>query len=405
MAFREKLKQAVDEALIKEITRIRRHLHRYPELSFQEFETSRYICTLLDTWGIDYEYPIAGTGILASLKGEKEGPLIALRAELDALPIEEETGLEFSSENTGVMHACGHDMHMAALLGVIRVLKKLKAEIRGEVCFVFQPGEECLPGGAKCMLEAGVFKNRKPDMMIAQHVLPEMESGQVGFKPGMYMASCDEIFLTVKGKGGHAALPQDIIDPLLMASHILLSLHQEIRRRCPSGVPCVLSFGKMMANGAVNVIPDEVRIEGTFRTMNEDWRKRAHALIQQLASGIAGGMGGEVDLEIKNGYPALINHEALCVAAKESAVELLGASRVEELPIRMTADDFAWFSQEIPGLLYRFGVRSPGEENSYTLHTSGFRADEAALQSGITLMAGLALDLLRKNPLKKIGKD
>lgn len=296
------------------------------------------------------------------------------------------------------MHACGHDVHMASLLGSIRILDQLKHLIEGEVLFVFQPGEEKIPGGAKLMLAEGIFEGQQPDLIIAQHVLPDMEAGHVGFKPGIYMASSDEIYITVKGKGGHGALPQNIIDPVLMSSHILITLQQEINRRSPSGIPTVISFGKVIANGAVNVIPNHVQLEGTFRTMNESWRKEAHRLINQIASGIASSMGGSCQIEIRSGYPVLHNHEQVTLASKMKAIELLGPGNVEDLDIRMTAEDFAWFAQSIPGMMYRLGVREPGAEKSYSLHTPDFEIDESALKTGISLLSYLSIELLKSTP-------
>ena len=277
----------------------------------------------------------------------------------------------------------------------------MKHEIEGEILCLFQPGEEMLPGGAKLMLEEGVFAELPPDLILAQHVLPEMEAGHVGFRPGIYMASGDEIYITVKGKGGHAALRQHLKDPILMASKILLSLQEEVTEKAPSSIPTVLSFGKVLANGAVNVIPNEVILEGTFRTMNEEWRKEVHKLIQKLASDISSGMGGSAEVEIRHGYPVLHNHEQLSRESKRLAVKLLGLANVEGMDIRMTTEDFAWYTQSIPGMMYRLGVRKPGSNEILPLHTSRFLADESALKTGISLMAFLAIELPKIAMLKK----
>lgn len=395
MDIKDQIDKMVTDRFMGEMISIRRHLHQHPELSFREYNTSSYIRGLLDKWGIPYRYPIVETGIVATVKGAGAGPRIAVRSDMDALPIMEKSGVEFQSVNPGVMHACGHDIHMTCLLGAIRVLDQIKGNLDGELLLIFQPGEEKVPGGAKLMLEEGVFEDGLPDMIIAQHVLPDMEAGHVGFKTGTYMASSDEIYITVRGKGGHGALPQQINDPVLMASHILISLQQEINRKSPSGVPTVLSFGKVTADGAVNVIPDEVHLEGTFRTMNEDWRKKAHDLIRQIASGIASSMGGSCQVEVRNGYPVLHNHERITLLAKEMAETFLGAGQVEDLDIRMTAEDFAWFAQSIPGMMYRLGIKKPGQEQVFPLHTPGFRVDESALKTGISLLAYLSAELLR----------
>lgn len=393
--IKEKLYKNSD-LFLKEITGIRRYLHRNPECSFEEKNTSKYIRELLDKWNITYTYPYVENGMLASIEGTGSGgPVIALRTDMDALPITEQTNLEFASKNEGVMHACGHDIHMACMLGAIRILNEMKEHIHGKVLFIFQPGEEQLPGGAKLMLEEGLFDKISPDMIIAQHVLPEMEAGTVGFRSGAYMASSDEIYITVKGKGGHAALPEHINDPILMASHILISLQQEINRKSPKSVPTVLAFGKVTANGAMNVIPDEVRLAGTFRTMDEAWRKKAHGLIGQITAGIANSMGGTVDLEIRSGYPALRNDPDLTKRSRELAVELLGNEKVTDMDIRMTAEDFAWYSQKYPSMLYRLGVKTPGSDKVYSLHSGKFIADERALKTGMPFLAWLAIQLLQ----------
>jgi amidohydrolase len=301
------------------------------------------------------------------------------------------------------MHACGHDMHMASLLGTIRVLDQLKHEIQGEILCLFQPGEELNPGGAKLMLEEGVFKGREPDMIIAQHVLPEMEAGRVGFKAGIYMAANDEIYITVKGKGGHAALRQQIKDPVLMASRILLTLQEQIRLRSPADSPTILSFGRVLADGATNVIPDKVTLEGTFRTMNELWRKEAHGLMEEIASDIASAAGGSAELEVRHGYPVLHNNEQLAEVSKKLAIKLLGAENVEDMAIRMTAEDFAWFTQDIPGMMYRLGVGYPDSEQAFALHTSGLKVNESALRTGISLMSYLAIKLLKIKAVEKIN--
>ena len=395
MDFKDQINKLITPVFINEIVSIRRQLHKHPELSFGEHQTSEFIRNLLDKWGIPYRHPYVKTGLVAEIKGKGPGRCVAMRADMDALPIQENSGLDFQSENNGIMHACGHDIHMASMLGAIHILNQLKDHLKGELLFVFQPGEEKLPGGASLMLKEGIFEKRKPDAIIAQHVLPEMEAGHVGFRAGRYMASSDEIYISVNGVGGHGALPQKISDPVLMASHILISLQQEINRKSPSGVPTVLSFGKVTANGAVNVIPDKVMLEGTFRTMDEHWRKQAHALIEKIADGIARSMGGNCDLEIRHGYPVLKNDERITRFAKEKAIDFLGAEVVEDMDIRMTAEDFGWFTQAIPGMMYRLGVKKPDQEQVFNLHTPTFSADESALETGVALMAYLSVELLQ----------
>ncbi len=381
--------------VLPEITEIRRSLHREPELSFREIKTSAFIKETLTRWGIPFKAPYVTTGLMAVIHGKgKDGKVIGLRADMDALPVTENTGLPFASVNDGVMHACGHDMHMSSLLGTLKILNELKNEFSGTVLGIFQPGEEKLPGGAGLMLEEGIFNEYKPEILLAQHVLPEMDAGTIGMRPGIYMASSDEIYLTVKGTGGHGALPEKIHDPVLMSAHILITLQQEINRRSPKGIPTVLSFGKVIANGAVNVIPNEVAIEGTFRTMDETWRNEAHEMIIRIAEGLANTMGGSCEINIMKGYPVLENNPKVTALAGDYARELLGPAKVEQLKIRMTAEDFAWFTQKYPSLMYRLGVRKPGAAKSFSLHTPDFVVDESALKTGISTMAWLAMRFL-----------
>jgi amidohydrolase len=399
VSVKEQIRLLLSDQILNELLGIRRNFHQHPELSFREFETSSKIRSILDRWGVDYEFPYVKTGILAIIRGDNPGPRIALRSDMDALPIGEQTGLDFASQNQGIMHACGHDMHMASLLGAIRVLSQMKSQIDGEILCLFQPGEELIPGGASLMLKEGVFKNRLPDMIIAQHVLPEMNAGQVGFKPGIYMASNDEIYITVKGKGGHGALRKLLKDPILMASHILIQLQEALEKNRPREIPTVLSFGKVLADGATNVVPDQVKLEGTFRTMNESWRKKAHKLIEELSSDIASRQGGSIDLEVRQGYPVLYNDELITLESSRLAEEFLGSEHVEAMDIRMTAEDFAWFTQSIPGMMYRLGVKDPGSEEVLPLHTPRFIADEKALKTVIALLAYLAVELLKRKPV------
>ncbi|MBE0652898.1 MAG: amidohydrolase [Bacteroidales bacterium] len=386
---------ALADRYFDEIIAIRRHLHRYPELSFREFETSAYICSRLDEWGISYRKGIVKTGILAEIEGSGPGRIIAMRADMDALPINENTGLDFQSLNEGIMHACGHDVHTASLLGLIRVLSGLKDSFSGKIKFIFQPGEERIPGGAKLMLEEKLFGDEEPELVIAQHVFPDLPAGKVGFREGQYMASSDEIFITVKGKGGHAALPDTLVDPVLIASHIIVTLQQIVSRSNKPGLPTVLSFGKVDAPGAVNVIPDTVKIEGTFRTMNEEWRISAHQKIRAIAGMIAESMGGQAEVEIRGGYPVLVNDPELTRKLRSFAIEFLGAENVEDLDIRMTAEDFSYFSQQYPASLFRLGVTEPGSVST-ALHTPTFRVDETAIKTAVGLMAWMVINLMKE---------
>lgn len=394
MELKNKIKQLAKE-FHAEVINIRRHLHQHPELSFQEFETSNFIASKLDELNISYQKGFAKTGIIAKIEGKNPTKkVIALRADMDALPIEEENHVDYKSQNTGIMHACGHDVHCASLLGTAKILNTLKDEFEGTVLLIFQPGEESLPGGAKLMMEEGIFKDAEPEIIIAQHVMPTMEAGTVGFKNGMYMASADEIYMTIKGKGGHAAMPHQITDNVLIASHIIVALQQITSRHADASIPTVLSFGKMIANGATNIIPKEVKIEGTFRTMDEKWRAEAHRKIKEIATSIAKGMGAECDIEIRKGYPFLVNDAKVTNAAKNSAIELLGAEKVHDMEIRMTAEDFAYFSQKYPATFYRLGVKNEKKNITSPLHSSTFNIDEDALETATGLMSWMAVSYL-----------
>jgi len=373
------------------ILKIRRHLHQNPELSFKEFKTSTYIQDVLSELGVDYNTGIVETGIVALIKGRNpESKVIALRADMDALPIEEANEVSYKSINKGVMHACGHDVHSSSLLGVATILSQLTDKFEGTVKLIFQPGEEKLPGGASLMIKEGVLKNPEPKQIVGQHVFPDLPMGKVGFRSGMYMASTDELYITVEGKGGHAALPHKCVDTVLIACEIISSLQQVVSRYAKPDVPSVLSFGKINSEGgATNIIPDVVKIEGTFRTMNEQWREIAHQKMVKLANGIAESMGGKCNFEVRKGYPFLKNDEITTELAQKSAEEYLGKENVVELDLRMTAEDFSYYTQSIPGCFYRLGTgKSSG------LHTSTFNVDEKSLEIGMGLMSWIAINLL-----------
>lgn len=375
-----------------EIVEIRRHLHQHPELSFKEEQTAAYIQSKLESWGIKCQSGVAGTGIVAMIEGnDPTSKVVALRADMDALPITETNDISYKSQNEGVMHACGHDVHSSSLLGTAAALNQLKGQFSGSVKLIFQPGEEKLPGGASIMISEGVLQNPTPSSMLGQHVYPDLPAGKVGFKEGIYMASADEIYVTVKGRGGHAAMPHKNVDPILMASHMVVALQQLVSRFADPEIPTVLSFGKMIGKGATNVIPDEVKLEGTFRTFNEEWRADAHVRMKKLAEDLIRSMGGNVDFQIIKGYPFLVNHPETTRRAKQYAQEFLGPENVEDLRLRMTAEDFAWFSQEVNGCFYRLGTSSTDGSNAYPVHNSNFNIDEKALETGVGLMSWLTL--------------
>ncbi len=378
------------------IIHIRRHLHSRPELSELEFHTADFICATLDSYGIPYVRNVGGNGIVAKIEGRQpQSSTLALRADMDALPIHELNACDYKSLNPGVMHACGHDVHMASLLGASRILNELKNEFEGTIRLIFQPSEEKFPGGALAMIKDGVLNNPVPGRIYGQHVLPTLEAGKVGFKPGRYMASTDEIYLTVRGRGGHAATPELNTDTVLIASHIIVAMQQVVSRSAPPGIPTVLSFGRVIADGRTNIIPSEVKIDGTFRTFDETWRALAHEKITALATGLAASMGGSCEVFIDKGYPFLVNDDLATSEARALAQEFLGAGNVVDLEQRMTAEDFAYYSQLIPACFYRLGVKDPSWEGIRNLHTPEFDADERSLETGMGLMAWLALNQLK----------
>lgn len=379
----------------QEVISIRRHLHRYPELSFKEFETAAFIAGKLKEYAITYKDKIAQTGIVAEIRGnDPESKTVALRADMDALPVNEQNDVEYRSINNGVMHACGHDVHMACLLGAARILSEIKSEFKGTVRLIFQPSEETYPGGAKVMIEEGVLENPKPEAIFGQHVFPELEAGMIGMKPGKYMASTDEVFITVKGKGGHAAIPDKVVDPVLIASHIVIALQQIVSRKSRPVMPTVVSFGKISSEGKTNIIPDEVKLEGIIRTFDEDWREEIKTQIKKISSGIAESMGGSCDVFIDPGYPAVVNDDMLTAHAREYAIEFLGEELVFDLEMRMTAEDFSYYAREIPGCFFRLGTRNEQQGITSNLHSATFDIDEASLETGMGIMAWFAISEL-----------
>lgn len=380
----------------EEIIHIRRHLHQHPELSFEEVETGKFIAKKLKSFGIAYEHGVADNGVVGLIKGKNPNKrIIALRGDIDALPITEANDVPYKSKNEGVMHACGHDVHTSSLLGTAKILHALRDKFEGTIKLIFQPGEEKLPGGASIMIKEGVLKNPKPVSIFGQHVHPPLEAGTIGIRPGKYMASTDEIYFTVTGQGGHGALPQDCIDPIVVTANLIVSLQQIVSRAANPTIPTVLTFGKINSTGgATNVIPDEVKVEGTFRTMNEAWRKKAHKKMKKLAEGMAKAMGATCEFNIVKGYPYLVNNEELTLRTKKWAQEYLGKKKVIDLPIRMTAEDFSYFSQEMPACFYRLGTGNKKRGITSNIHTNTFDVDESALELSIGLMAWFAVNEL-----------
>jgi amidohydrolase len=391
------IEQHVNES-IQEVIQWRRHLHQNPELSFQESETSAFVSKCLTKIEIPHTCSLGGHGIKGIIKGDiPSDRVLALRADMDALPIEERSDVPYKSTRAGIMHACGHDVHTANLLGCAKILQQLKSKIAGTIVLIFQPAEERLPGGASLMIKDGVLANPKPDAILGLHVYPQMSVGKIGVRAGQYMASTDELYLTVTGKGGHGALPHNTIDPILVSAHILVAAQSIISRNTDPISPCVLTFGKINSiGGSTNIIPDEVMLEGTFRTMDEHWRYQAHKLLRQLVVSTAQAFGAHAELRIEKGYPVLYNDEHLTAFVKHSAKETIGIVNVEELDMRMTAEDFAYYSKEIPACFFRLGTASKDGKFSSALHTPYFDVDEQCLITGMKTMVKASIDFLHE---------
>ncbi len=376
--------------IFEEVITIRRHIHKYPELSFKEYKTSSYIKSILKGWGISFIENIAENGIVVVLRGNDPNiKTIALRADFDALPILEMNDVDYCSVNKGVMHACGHDVHTASLLGAIKILNTIKNEWSGSIKFIFQPAEEQYPGGAKQMIEEGVLVNPNVDNVIGQHVFPDLEVGKVGFCPGKYMASADEIKIIIKGKGGHAALPHTYKNPILAAAKLITNLEENFINY--KDVPSVFAIGFVKANGFCNVIPDRVELGGTFRTIDESFRDLAHLQMHKIANLVSRQYEIDIDFIIQKGYPSLYNDEYLTNQSIIHAKDFLGDKNVIDLSIRMTAEDFAYFCNEVPSCFYRLGSANKKKGIVHGLHTSQFNIDEEALKVGMGLIAYLAI--------------
>ena len=389
--------QTLATKVYPEVIDFRRRLHQHPELSFEEHETTRFICKQLEKHGVHYDLSYSDTGVVALLEGtNKSKNCIALRADIDALPIVENTGLPFASKHEGIMHACGHDVHAASLFGALLILNELKDDFQGSIKLIFQPGEELLPGGASVMIKNGVLENPKVDKIFGQHVFTELPVGMVGFRPGLYMASADELHTTITGRGGHAALAKDLRDPIVAMNHLLIELRKNIAAHNENDIPSVIGFGQIKADGATNIIPDVVKIKGTFRTMQEDWRMKAHEIMTKTATEVADRFDVTIDLGIKKGYPCLLNDEQVTLEAKKLAVEYLGEENVVDLPIRMSSEDFSFYTHNAAGCFYRLGTSNSPDDLSTPVHTSTFQVNEQALKIGSGLMAWIAYNQARK---------
>ena len=377
-----------------ETVRLRRQIHRRPELAYEEHETAALIADTLREMGAETQTDVARTGVVAHVEGGRPGPTVALRADIDALPIHEATGLDFASETDGRMHACGHDAHTASLLGAARILQTLRADLAGTVRLIFQPSEEKIPGGAVAMIEAGVLDaaddHPAPSQIFGQHVFPSLPVGVLGVRPGPFMASADEVYVTVHGRGGHAAAPHELVDPVLVQAHILTALQAVVSRHRPPGVPSLLSFGRVEADGATNVVPDEVRLVGTFRSMDEEWRFEAHEHISRIAAHTAEAFGATAETEIRVGYPALVNDDGAAAAVRAAAVAYVGEEHVVDVPMWYASEDFASYTQRTPGAFYLLGVGNEAAGLTHGLHTPRMTIDEEALRLGPGFMAYLA---------------
>ena len=391
--LQQKIKDLAKE-YADEFIEIRHHLHAHPELSYQEFETGKYVQSKLQSFGIPFEVK-ATTGILGIIKGKNpDSRVIALRADLDALPIQEENKVPYQSQHAGIMHACGHDVHTTILLGTAKILNELKNEWEGTVKLIFQPGEERNPGGASYMIKEGVLDNPKPRGIFGLHVHPGLDLGKLSFRKGRVMASADELYVTIRSKGGHAAAPHLTADTVLVASQLIVSLQQVISRNNNPISPSVLSICSIQGGHTTNVIPSEVKLMGTFRAMDEEWRYKAHELIRKQVKGIAEATGAEIDLHIDIGYPTVNNDPALTETAWQLANSYMGKENVLETEMRMGAEDFGFYTQRVPGCFYRLGVRNEKEGIIHNVHTPQFNIDERAIEIGMGMMAWLGASAL-----------
>ena len=377
------------ETIFPRIVSYREYLHQHPELSFQEFKTMEFVAEKLTQLGIPFQKEVAGTGIVAIIKAShhiENQNCIGLRADLDALPIQEENDVAYKSLNNGIMHACGHDVHTSVLLGAAEILNEIKDELAQPVKLIFQPGEETNPGGASLMIEAGVLENPKIDRMYGLHVFPELEAGNLGMRPGIYMASGDEIHVSIHGVGGHAAIPEKCVNPLMIGASFVIEAKELLTKICPEGVPHVLTFGRFEALGSTNVVPSTCEIKGTFRTMNEEWRARAKEKLFELAKKISADYNGQINLTISKGYPFLKNDENLTNQLYQSFEDNFGKEKIHALPIRMTAEDFAFYSQKIPVVFFRLGVANNEKGINFGVHHPKFDIDQNAIKIGIHAM-------------------
>ncbi len=385
---------SLSRKILPEIIKIRRHLHAYPELAFEEVATGKFIAAELSRLGIRVEKNIGKTGLVGILKGRSGSHVVGLRADMDALPILEESGVSFASRNKGVMHACGHDSHMAMLLGAARILSIMKDDLHGTVKFIFQPSEEKNPGGAPAMILDGALRDPDVDVIFGQHITTDLPAGKFGFRAGPLMASADEIYITVLGRGGHGAKPHKAVDPILISAQVVLALQGVISRMKDPLEPSVLTIGSIHGGTATNIIPDYVKLSGTLRTMDEGWRKLALSLIERTATDCARGLGGDCKVEISRGYPVLVNSDEETDLASRTAAGIFGKSAAVTVPPQMGAEDFAYYLREVPGTFWWIGAGNRKTGATASIHSSKFMVDESAFMYGSALLASVAMKYL-----------
>lgn len=388
---------SLSRKILPDIIKIRRQLHQRPELAFEEVATGKLIASELSKLGIRPKRGVGRTGLVGILKGSGNSGVVGLRADMDALPISEASGVSFESRNSGVMHACGHDSHMAMLLGAARILSLMKDQLPGTVKFIFQPSEEKNPGGAPSMIRDGALKDPDVDVIFGQHITTDLPTGKLGFRAGPLMASADEIYITVLGRGGHGAKPHEAIDPVVISAQVIMALQGIITRMKDPLEPSVLTIGSIHGGTATNIIPDSVRLSGTLRTMNESWRKKALALIERTAVECARGLGGDCKVEVSHGYPVLINSEYETGLARDTAAALFGKGASKIVAPQMGAEDFAYFLQKVPGSFWWVGAANKEIGAIASIHSARFKVDESAFMYGSALLASVAIEYLRRN--------
>lgn len=409
-AAAQDLSARIDQAVEKTapaIVEIRHRLHQSPELSNRETETAELVAAHLRELGLEVRTGIAKTGVVGILKGGRPGPVVAVRADIDALPVTEQTDLPFKStrkdtflgQEVGVAHACGHDIHTSVQLGVATVLKSMQADLPGTVVFVFQPAEEGPPpgerGGAELMLAEGVFRDLKPAAIFALHSFPDLPVGQVGYNPGPTMAAVDQFVAKIKGKQSHGAYPHLSVDPIVLASQAVLALQTIRSRNLPALEPSVVTVGIFRGGERFNIIPGEVHLEGTVRTYKEEVRNEVERRMREILDGITRAGGGSFELEYKRNAPATVNDADLARTAAALLGRSMGAGNVQVVEPSMAGEDFAYFANEIPGFYFRLGVVAPGTQSG-GLHTPTFRADDSAVAVGMKAMSRLVVDYLRE---------